>query len=449
MDLKTLFAEHVRTISRHAEEALSISRIAGHPFDGIVLHAGTQATYHADDHVIPFVPTPHFARFVPVGGPDHLLLFVPGEPPRLVRVVPRDYWYEVPAEPEHPYAEVLDVVQVESAADARAELQDVSHCAYVGSDPATGMALGIPTSGIEPVVLTSVLDWYRGYKTPYEVDCIREANRQAARGHRAVRAGIAQGLSERRLHAAYLEATGLLESEAPYTNIIAWDDRSATLHYQTKRTTAPEPGGTLLIDAGAVQHGYASDITRTYVRDQAHPVFRQALDRVEEMQQRLVGAVAPGVPYLDLHVQAHRDVAGILCDLGILTVDAQTAFERGFTRPFFPHGLGHHLGIQVHDVGGRQTTPQGERRDPPAVYPFLRTTRDLEPGHVVTVEPGLYFIPMLLEPFRESEDARAFDWRLVDALMPCGGIRIEDDVLVTPEGHENLTRPFVPGHRDS
>jgi Xaa-Pro dipeptidase len=166
------------------------------------------------------------------------------------------------------------------------------------------------------------------------------------------------------------------------------------------------------------------------------------------MQRRLVERTRPGQSYIELHEAAHREIGGILADVGILKVDGAQAFERGLTRPFFPHGLGHHLGIQVHDIGGRQVSVSGERRDPPAEYPFLRTTRDLAPGHVVTIEPGIYFIPMLLEPFRSGKDAAAFDWKLVDALVPYGGIRIEDDVLVTERGPEDLTRPLVPGHQN-
>lgn len=442
MNLGALFAEHVRQLCRDGEKSLALARQSGAPFDGIVFHAGIQTYYHADDHHVHFKPTPHFARWAPVAGPDHLVVFEPGKVPRLVQVVPRDYWYEPPAEPEHPYPDALQVTVVTTPEEARAHLVRAARFAYVGPDAATATALGI--DAVEPAALLAPLDWFRAYKTEYEVACIREAARIAGLGHRVVRDGVERRLSERQLHAAYLDATGMLETDCPYTNIIAWDEASAILHFQTKRTAKPHPAACLLIDAGAVCHGYASDITRTYVRDGIPPAFRQALARMDALQLELVSQVGPAKPYPDLHDGAHRGVAEVLCDLGVLKVPAPEAYERGLTRPFFPHGVGHHLGLQVHDIGGRQVSSRGDHRDPPPHHPFLRTTRDLETGHVVTIEPGLYFIPMLLEPFRTSRDAEAFDWKLIDTLIPFGGIRVEDDVVVTDSGCENLTRPFVP-----
>jgi Xaa-Pro dipeptidase len=446
VDLRALFEDHITRICHDTERALTHSSEAGHAFDGIVFHAGPQAYYHADDHSIAFHPAPHFARFAPVPGPEHLVIFKPGVPPRLIQVVPRDYWYEPPTEPDHPYAQVLDVTAVASPEEAVTAAGDVVRFAYIGGDPERARALRIDLRAIEPAALLAPLDWARAFKTPYEVACIREAARIAALGHRAVRQGVEQHLSERQLHATFLAASGILESDSPYTNIIAWDDRSSILHYQTKRTARPNPGAVLLIDAGAVAHGYASDITRTYVRNGAHPVFRTLLDRMDAAQRRLVAGVRPGSSFLQLHLTAHREIGTMLSEVGVLKVPADDAFDRGLTRPFFPHGLGHHLGLQVHDIGGRQITPGGEHRDPPAEHPYLRTTRDLAPDHVVTIEPGLYFIPMLLEPFRGGPDAAAFDWSLIDALVPSGGIRIEDDVRVTEKGHEDLTRDLVPGH---
>jgi Xaa-Pro dipeptidase len=114
--------------------------------------------------------------------------------------------------------------------------------------------------------------------------------------------------------------------------------------------------------------------------------------------------------------------------------------DQGITRRFFPHGLGHFLGLQVHDVGGFQADRDGTLIPRPEKDPFLRLTRRLEADHVTTIEPGLYFIEPLLAELRESAAGRDVDWAKVDALRPCGGIRVEDNVRVLDGGHENLTR---------
>jgi Xaa-Pro dipeptidase len=105
--------------------------------------------------------------------------------------------------------------------------------------------------------------------------------------------------------------------------------------------------------------------------------------------------------------------------------------------------LGHFLGIQVHDVAGHQREPAGGTNEPPKAHPFLRTTRRLEENQVFTVEPGIYFIEMLLRPHRSGSDAEAFDWQQIERLKLCGGMRIEDNVVVTAEGHRNLTRKHL------
>jgi Xaa-Pro dipeptidase len=165
---------------------------------------------------------------------------------------------------------------------------------------------------------------------------------------------------------------------------------------------------------------------------------------MEKHQRELAAAVAPKVPFGDLHHLSHLKLAALLKEHGILDADPEQAVELGLTRPFYPHGLGHHLGIQVHDVAGKLAGPDGSIAPPPARHPTLRTTRVLEPGQVVTIEPGCYFIPMLLQPFREGGESRRFNWKLIDELSPMGGIRIEDDLLVTANGGRNLTREHLP-----
>jgi Xaa-Pro dipeptidase len=199
----------------------------------------------------------------------------------------------------------------------------------------------------------------------------------------------------------------------------------------------------LLIDAGAMSRGYGSDITRTHVAQTADSRFTALRDGVETLQQELCREVRPGVPFGDLHQSAHRKIAKLLEESGILEADPEEAVAKGWTRPFFPHGLGHHLGIQVHDVGGHLKDPEGNPAPPPPEHPYLRNTRTIEPRQVFTVEPGLYFIEMLLREPRTGGNSSRFDWKLIDALAPFGGIRIEDNLVVTSEGHRNLTREHL------
>jgi Xaa-Pro dipeptidase len=273
---------------------------------------------------------------------------------------------------------------------------------------------------------------------------MRAASRRGVKGHRAAAKAFMAGKSEFDIHLNYCRAVGHPENDLPYGNIVALNENGAVLHYQHQSHDKPDEFRSFLIDAGGRFNGYASDITRTYAQKGAHPIFAEALVRMESLQGELVRGVVPGADFVDLHGQAERGVSQVLFDLGILRGDPADAVARGLCRPFLPHGLGHHLGLQVHDVGGLQHSIEGDFRPPPDAHPHLRTTRPLAAGNVVTIEPGLYFIPMLLDPHRAGPASDVFDWRLIDELIPAGGIRVEDDILVTGQGCENLSRPWVP-----
>ena len=185
-------------------------------------------------------------------------------------------------------------------------------------------------------------------------------------------------------------------------------------------------------------HGYASDITRTYAHDDAR--FRALIDRMETLELAIVDKIRAGVDYSELHVGTHTMLAEVLVEAELARGDVETLLETGVTSAFFPHGLGHLLGIQVHDVGGHQESENGGTIDPPSGHPFLRLTRVLEENMVLTIEPGLYVIDMLLEKLRGTPAEARVNWETVDWLRPFGGIRIEDDVRVLSDGAENLTR---------
>ncbi|MDN5923671.1 MAG: M24 family metallopeptidase, partial [Xanthomonadales bacterium] len=203
--------------------------------------------------------------------------------------------------------------------------------------------------------------------------------------------------------------------------------------------TPPAQNHSLLIDAGANACGYASDITRTYAAPEAND-FQALIDSVDAAQQDFCSRVRSGQDYGELHMVAHHSLAGVLKEHDIVRMSPASAVESGVSSVFFPHGLGHLIGLQVHDVGGFQQGPGGGRIEQPAGQPFLRLTRSLAPGMVVTIEPGLYFIDMLLTELKAKPEAKHINWAKVDALRPYGGIRIEDDVVCTDDAPENLTR---------
>ena len=271
-----------------------------------------------------------------------------------------------------------------------------------------------------------------------EVECMRRASALAVRGHRAAHAAFAAGESEFEAHLAYCAAVGQRDEELPYGNIIAYDRGAAVLHYHKLSRSRDVPRRSFLIDAGAQFRGYAADITRTYARDDGE--FAALVRGMESIELALCGLVRPGADYRDIHLEAHRLIAGLLHEAGIIACGADEAVGTGLSSTFFPHGIGHLLGLQVHDVAGLAGDRAGNEIPRPAGHPYLRLTRRLEPGFVVTIEPGLYFIDLLLDAARASDHARRIRWDTVERLRPCGGIRVEDDVLCTTGAPENLTR---------
>src|SRR5208337_3344428 len=133
----------------------------------------------------------------------------------------------------------------------------------------------------------------------------------------------------------------------------------------------------------------------------------------------------------EVHLSAHRLLGDLLQQIGLTRLPGQAALEQRVTSVFFPHGIGHLLGLQVHDVGGVMGDLQGGERKRPDGHPYLRLTRMLEPGVVVTVEPGIYFIGSLLDAARADERRSLINWKAVEELRPYGGIRIEDNVVTT------------------
>jgi Xaa-Pro dipeptidase len=164
------------------------------------------------------------------------------------------------------------------------------------------------------------------------------------------------------------------------------------------------------------------------------------VEALDAAQRLLCDEVVAGRDYRDVHLTAHRVLGDVMQQIGLTKLSGQAALEAGVTSVFFPHGIGHLLGLQVHDVGGVLGDSQGHERKRPEGHPYLRLTRMLEPGVVVTVEPGIYLIDSLLAAAHADQRRAHIDWSVVEELKPFGGVRIEDNVVTTASKPENMTR---------
>ena len=432
-DPAPLYADHLRTLTARADTALAR---AGR--DHLVIPSGRLHYQVFDDRDYPFAVNPHFKHWLPLTRvPDSWIVYTPGKRPQLIFNQPRDYWHVVPAAPSGWWVEHFDIHIIREPEQALALLPaDPARCAILGEANSTlgGFAPDNPAAVIDH------LHWHRSFKTPYEIALMRHAQVPAVRAHRAAEAAFRAGASEFEIHMTYCAAAQQDANELPYGNIIALNENGAVLHYTELDKQRPANPRSFLIDAGASAWGYAADITRTYAAD-GHAEFQALIAAVDAAQQQLCAQVTAGFDYRQLHLDAHLALAGILKDFDIINVSAEAALATGVSNAFFPHGIGHPIGAQVHDVAGFAQSERGGFIERPAGQPYLRMTRVLEPGMVVTIEPGLYFIDMLLEDLRAAGQADAVNWDRVAFFKPYGGIRIEDEVLCTAGAADNLTRP--------
>lgn len=202
---------------------------------------------------------------------------------------------------------------------------------------------------------------------------------------------------------------------------------AAILHYE-RNAAAVQPSDLVLVDAGAEHDAYTADITRTFPAGGTFsPQQRDVYDLVLAMQEHALAALRPGLCWADVQASTRRLMLDGLQQLKLVagsgSVSTDALLDAGVDKLFMPHGLGHHLGLDVHDVSDVGPVPQA-----------------LEEGHAVTVEPGIYFMPTLLARARaDAKQAACVNWDAVEACVGLGGVRIEDNVVVTRDGHVNLT----------
>ncbi|MCK6564353.1 MAG: aminopeptidase P family protein [Dehalococcoidia bacterium] len=286
--------------------------------------------------------------------------------------------------------------------------------------------------------LSAAISEMRRTKDAGELDAMRRAAAASRAGHLAGMRVARAGMTERDLQIE-IEVRFFRSGAArtAYGSIVGGGPNGAVLHFAPTSRVLGD-GELVLVDAGAEVDGYASDVTRTYpVGGIFQGLHRDLYQLVLGVQEQAIAGVRPGVEYRDLHMSASQRLADGLVQLGILRGDPADLVERDVHALFFPHGLGHMLGLATHDAGGCLA---GRTPSDRFGLRYLRADLPLEPGYVVTIEPGIYFIPAILtNPARRESCADAVNWELADRLLGLGGIRVEDDVLVTETGADVLT----------
>jgi Xaa-Pro dipeptidase len=429
--LDQLYEPHLQALMRRTDRSL-----AQCGFDALVIHAGRPPMQFLDDQDYPFKVNPQFKAWVPIiDNPRCVLVYTPGIRPTVLFYQPNDFWHKPAKAPTEAWTAAVNLIVMDDEHKASAHWTKLGRVAFIGPD---ALPADADPKSVNPKDLMALLDYDRAVKTPYELACLRKASELGARGHTAAFAAFSRGGSEYDAHMSYLEACTLREEEMPYNNIVAYNENAAVLHYQHLARTTPAPLRSFLIDAGAQYRGYASDITRTYARSSGR--FADLVQAMDKAQLALCSEIVAGRDYRDVHLSAHRILGDVMQQVGLTKLPGQAALESGVTSVFFPHGIGHLLGLQVHDVGGVMGDAKGHERERPKGHPYLRLTRMLEPGVVVTVEPGIYLIESLLAAAHADERRAHIDWTVVEELKPYGGVRIEDNVAATTHKPENMTR---------
>jgi Xaa-Pro aminopeptidase len=307
--------------------------------------------------------------------------------------------------------------------------------------------LEIPASNIagnvsEPLIRAVVTQ--RSIKSKQEVDEIEAALEISYEMQTLAMKMTKPGVYERQVVSA-MEAVVLSHGSALSFPTI-FSIHGETLHNHSYDNQM-QAGDMAVNDSGAESPcHYASDITRTI------PVSGRFSERQKEIyaivlnaQEKAIEAVKPGVEFRDIHVLSCRELASGLKDLGLMKGDIEQAVQAGAHTLFFQCGLGHMLGLDVHDMEGLGEEYVGYtdtiKRNPEFGFKSLRLGKALEPGFVITVEPGIYFIPELIDRWKATQkNSQYINYESLEAYRDFGGIRIEDDLLVTQTGHRVLGR---------
>jgi Xaa-Pro aminopeptidase len=309
--------------------------------------------------------------------------------------------------------------------------------------------LGAPIAGvaIDEARTAQVREAYkhaRRPKEPAEIDLMKRCAAAAAAGYAKIQPLLQPGVSERTLQIE-LEAEYFRHGAqvTGYDSIVGVGPQSAVFHGSPSPDRIAKDGDFILIDSGPQLDRYVIDVTRTYVAGKPSAFQRDLASVVLEAQKRTCDRCRPGAEWKDLHFSTAQDMMGGLVAMGVMKGNPASLVEQEAHTLFYPHGLGHLLGLGVRDASGLEP---GRTKDPRPSLRSLRMDLVLRAGYITTVEPGLYFIPAILnDPARRAKYRDAVNWALVDQHQQLGGVRFEDNLLITDGAPVNLTAAIPKG----
>ncbi len=341
---------------------------------------------------------------------------------------------------------VPEVTEAERVWEGREQLPGAllgSFPAWLSARPGRRVVmLGAPVSGVNfdenrTAEVREALKHARRSKETGEIDLMRRCAVATTAGYAAVQPFLKAGVTERRMQIE-LEAEYFRHGaqKTGYDTIVGTGPNSAVFH-GAPTSRAARDGDFVLIDSGAELDRYVIDVTRTYVAGNPSGFQRDLHQLVLSAELRAIACCRPGAEWKDIHFSAAIDLITGLVAMGVMKGDPQSLVEQEAHMLFFPHGIGHMLGLGVRDAGGMEP---GRIKDPRPCLRNLRMDLPLCPGYIVTVEPGLYFIPALLnDPLRREKFRDCVNWPLAEKSLGLGGVRIEDNILVTEGAPEILT----------
>lgn len=305
------------------------------------------------------------------------------------------------------------------------------------------IVLGAPLPGVasDEARTAEIRERYkhaRRAKEPAEIDLMKRAAAATAAGYAAVQPFLKPGVSERRIQVE-LEAEYFRQGaqKTGYDTIVGVGAQSAVFHGSPSNERIARDGDFILIDSGAELDRYVIDVTRTYVAGKPSAFQRDLHAAVLAAQIRACGRCRAGAEWKEIHFSTAIDMVGSLVEMGLMHGNPSSLVEQDAHTLFFPHGVGHMLGLGVRDASGLEP---GRTKDPRPSLRSLRMDLVLRPGYIVTVEPGLYFVPALLnDPARRAKYRDAVNWPLAEQHLALGGVRIEDNLVITEGEPVNLT----------